>query len=80
MVFSLDSLSARENTPSMATQFITVEINLADLLIPLKAAVETQLKAQGEPLRWAITDVRQGIAQVEAVVLQTPKAERPREI
>jgi hypothetical protein len=75
MVFSLDSLSSRADASSMAIQFITVEINLADLVISLQAAVETQLKAQGEPLRWAITAVSQGIAQVEAVVLQGLNAE-----
>jgi uncharacterized membrane protein YdcZ (DUF606 family) len=58
----------------MATQFITIEINLADLLIPLQTAIETQLNAHGEPLRWAITSVCQGIARVEAVVLQSLKA------
>jgi hypothetical protein len=74
MVSSLDSLSAGADVSSMATQFITVEINLTDLLIPLQAAIETQLKVQGEPLRWAITSVDQGIARVEAVVLKSPKA------
>jgi hypothetical protein len=74
MVSNLDSLSAGADVSSMATQFITVEINLTDLLIPLQAAIETQLKVQGEPLRWAITSVDQGIAQVEAVVLKSPKA------
>jgi hypothetical protein len=74
MAFNLDSPSSRAEVPSTATQFITVEINLADLLIPLQTAIETQLKAQGEPLRWAITSVHHGIAQVEAVVLQNLKA------
>jgi uncharacterized membrane protein YdcZ (DUF606 family) len=70
MVFSLDSLSNRADMPSMATQFVTVEINLATLVIPLQAAIEAQLNEQGEPLRWAITSVSSGIVQVEAVVLQ----------
>jgi hypothetical protein len=54
----------------MVTQFITVEIDLRDLKRPLQDTIETQLKTQGEPLRWAITAVNQGMAQVEAVVLQ----------
>jgi uncharacterized membrane protein YdcZ (DUF606 family) len=74
MVFSLDSLSDRADAPSMATQFIIIEINLADLLVPLQAAIEMQLKTQGEPLRWAVTSVGQGIARVEAIVLQNLKA------
>jgi hypothetical protein len=58
----------------MVTQFITVEIDLSDLRRPLQDAIDAQLKTQGEPLRWAITAVNQGMAQVEAVVLQTPEA------
>jgi hypothetical protein len=54
----------------MVTQFITVEINLKDLNGSLQNVIEAQLKTQGEPLRWAITAVNQGMAQVEAVVLQ----------
>jgi hypothetical protein len=54
----------------MVTQFITVEIDLKDLDRPLQDVIETHLKTQGEPLRWAITAVTQGIAQVEAVILQ----------
>jgi hypothetical protein len=53
----------------MLTQFITVDIDLKDLSIPLQEIIETQLKRQGEPLRWAITMVNQGVAHVEAVVL-----------
>jgi hypothetical protein len=58
----------------MITQFITVEIDLKDLNLPLQDAIEAQLKLQGEPLRWAITAVKQGVAQVEAVVLQKVEA------
>jgi hypothetical protein len=54
----------------MVIQFITVEIDLKDLKRPLQNVIEAQLKTQGEPLRWAITAVNQGMAQVEAVVLQ----------
>ena len=58
----------------MVTQFITVEIDLRDLNCPLQDAIEAQLKTHGEPLRWAITAVNQGMAQVEAVVLQNLEA------
>jgi uncharacterized ParB-like nuclease family protein len=58
----------------MVTQFITVEIDLSDLRRPLQDAIDAQLKTQGEPLRWAITAVNQGMAQVEAVVLQNLEA------
>jgi hypothetical protein len=54
----------------MVTQFITVEINLNALTHSLQHTIEAQLTLQGEPLRWAITAVYKGIAQVEAVVLQ----------
>jgi hypothetical protein len=54
----------------MVTQFITVEIDLKDLDRPLQDVIEIHLKTQGEPLRWAITAVTQGIAQVEAVIVQ----------
>jgi hypothetical protein len=58
----------------MVTQFITVEIDLKDLDRPLQDVIETHLKTQGEPLRWAITAVTQGIAQVEAVIVQNVNA------
>ena len=58
----------------MVTQFITVDIDLRDLNRPLQDAIEAQLKTHGEPLRWAITAVNQGMAQVEAVVLQNLEA------
>jgi hypothetical protein len=54
----------------MITQFITVEISLSNLTHSLQDTIEAQLTLQGEPLRWAITEVHKGIAHVEAVVLQ----------
>lgn len=54
----------------MITQFIAIEISLSDLTLSLQDTIEAQLTLQGEPLRWAITAVNQGIAHVEAVVLQ----------
>jgi hypothetical protein len=58
----------------MVTQFITVEIDLKDLNTSLHNAIEAQLQTQGESLRWAVTAVHEGIAQVEAVVLQQIEA------
>jgi hypothetical protein len=54
----------------MVTQFITVEIDFKDLNTSLHNAIEAQLQTQGEPLRWAVTAIHEGVAQVEAVVLQ----------
>jgi hypothetical protein len=57
----------------MTTHFITAEINLADTTEDLQQAVEQELRKQGEPLRWAITEVdeAQATATVEAVVTTT---------
>jgi hypothetical protein len=54
----------------MTTHFISAEINLADSTEDLQQAVEAELRKQGEPLRWAITEVNetQETATVEAVV------------
>ncbi|WP_404783534.1 hypothetical protein [Altericista sp. CCNU0014] len=58
----------------MVTQFVTIKIDLKDLDIPLQHAVEAQLERHGEPLRWSITAVSEGIARVEAVVLHNVEA------
>jgi hypothetical protein len=63
-----------ETTP-MTTHFITAEVNLNETNLDLQDAIATQLKTQGEPLRWAITEVDDGIAQVEAVVLQDAESQ-----
>jgi hypothetical protein len=60
----------------MTTHFITAEVNLNETNMDLQdadswcEAIAAQLKTQGEPLRWAVTAVDEGVAQVEAVVLQ----------
>ncbi len=54
----------------MTTHFITAEVNLNETNADLQAEIAAQLKTQGEPLRWAITGVNEGVAQVEAVVLK----------
>ncbi|WP_016949735.1 hypothetical protein [Anabaena sp. PCC 7108] len=54
----------------MTTHFITAEIDLQETPTELQKAIETELKKQGEPLRWAITSVDKSKekATVEAVV------------
>jgi hypothetical protein len=41
----------------MTTHFITAEVDLPETAEQLHAAIETELQKQGEPLRWAVTDV-----------------------
>lgn len=54
----------------MTTHFITAEIDLKEVPARLPQAIETELKKNGEPLRWAITEVDEKNAKllVEAVV------------
>jgi hypothetical protein len=55
---------------ALATQFITVEITLGQAKGNLVDAIELALAEQGQPLRWAITQVNSATqtATVEAVV------------
>ncbi|MBN3873458.1 hypothetical protein [Nostoc sp. JL33] len=54
----------------MRTHFITAEIDLQETPAELLEVIETELKKQGEPLRWAVTsvDTDEQKATVEAVV------------
>ncbi|NEO34440.1 MAG: hypothetical protein F6K36_29385 [Symploca sp. SIO3C6] len=54
----------------MTTHFITAEIDLQESPVKLYQEIESQLQKQGEPLRWAITNVdnEQQKVEVEAVV------------
>ncbi len=54
----------------MTTHFITAEINLQETPIKLKQEIESQLEKEGEPLRWAVTQVDKDkqTATVEAIV------------
>jgi hypothetical protein len=54
----------------MTTHFISAEIDLQATPTELQQAIETELKKQGEPLRWAITEVdkEKQKAKVEAVI------------
>ena len=54
----------------MTTHFITAEIAIQENSAELRAEIEKQLSKEGEPLRWAITEVNteNDTATVEAVV------------
>lgn len=54
----------------MTTHFIAAEIDLEASTTDLQAEIEETLREQGEPLRWAVTDVTSDTATVEAVVLK----------
>ncbi|MGB3239605.1 MAG: hypothetical protein WBB29_15010 [Geitlerinemataceae cyanobacterium] len=59
----------------MTTHFITAEIDLQESPQKLQQAVVAELEKQGEPLRWAVTQVDedQQKARVEAVVTTTDR-------
>lgn len=54
----------------MMTYFITAEVDLQRSPQALQRAIEAELRKQGEPLRWAITNVNSDTqkATVEAVI------------
>ena len=54
----------------MTTHFITAEIDLQENPLQLQQEIEAQLEQQGEPLRWAVTEVdrEQEKVTVEAIV------------
>ena len=54
----------------MTTHFITAEVALQENPTELEKAIKAELEKQGEPLRWAITNVNEieEVAIVEAVV------------
>lgn len=55
---------------TLATHFLTLDLPLGDLAVNPVATIESALRQQGEPLRWAITQVNSAtqMATVEAVV------------
>ena len=57
----------------MTTHFITAEIDIQATPTELEKVITAELAKQGEPLRWAITDVdsQKNKATVEAVVTKT---------
>jgi hypothetical protein len=52
----------------MTTHFITAEIDLQESPLTLPQTIEAKLRQEGEPVRWAITEVKDQKAQVEAVI------------
>lgn len=54
----------------MTTHFITAEIDLQESPLEIQQAIEAELQKRGEPLRWAVTDVKteEQKAVVEAIV------------
>jgi hypothetical protein len=54
----------------MTTHFITAEIDLQENPLKLQQMIEERLQQEGEPLRWAITEVdqEQQTVQIEAIV------------
>ncbi len=54
----------------MTTHFITAEIDLQENPVQLQQEIEAELTKQGEPLRWAITEVdrEKETVKVEAIV------------
>lgn len=56
----------------MKTEFLTLELNLAEVQENWRQAVEDRLSLRGESLRWAITGIDESsqTATVEAVVTQ----------
>ncbi len=58
------------NLTAMTTHFITAEINLQESPLKLKKEIEAELEKQGEPLRWAITEVdtEKQTAHIEGIV------------
>ena len=54
----------------MTTHFITAEIDLQKTPVKLTQEIKTKLEQEGEPLRWAVTEIdkEKQTATVEAVV------------
>jgi hypothetical protein len=55
---------------ALATHFVVIDVSLATAKGDLVGAIELALAEQGDPLRWAITQVNPAtqIATIEAVV------------
>ncbi len=54
----------------MTTHFITAEVELQKTPLQLQQEIESRLKKEGEPLRWAVTEVdkEKQTAKVEAII------------
>ncbi len=53
----------------MTTHFITAEIDLQENPAQLQRDIQKELEKRGEVLRWAITEVQDNKAKVEAITL-----------
>lgn len=58
----------------MTTHFITAEIDLQENPVQLQQEIEAELTKQGEPLRWAITEVDREKEQVKVEAIVTKKS------
>lgn len=56
----------------MTTHFITAEIDLQENPAQLQKDIEKELEKRGDVLRWAITEVEDNKAKVEAIAV-TPE-------
>lgn len=54
----------------MTTHFITAEIDIKETPLQIHQEIEAKLEQEGEPLRWAVTQVdrEKQTATVEAIV------------
>lgn len=59
----------------MTTHFITAEIDIQATPDKLQQEIETQLKKQGEPLRWAIAKINTETQQVTVEAIVTKNLE-----
>lgn len=59
----------------MTTHFIEAEIDINSSPAQLHQEIEKQLKKQGEPLRWAVTDVDEKERKVRVEAIVTSKSE-----
>ena len=57
----------------MTTHFITAEIDLQENPAELQKEIEKELDKRGETLRWAVTEVKDDKATVEAITVTTDK-------
>ena len=58
----------------MTTHFITAEIDLQENPTQLQQEIEAELTKQGEPLRWAVTEVDREKEQVKVEAIITQKS------
>ncbi|MDJ0647743.1 MAG: hypothetical protein QNJ60_03475 [Xenococcaceae cyanobacterium MO_188.B19] len=58
----------------MTTHFITAEIDLQENPTQLQQEIEAELTKEGEPLRWAITEVDREKEQIKVEAIITKKS------